>query len=61
VLLSPFIKPGTRSDVPYDHYSALRSYEDLLGIQTGGTDGKGHLGYAARSELVTFGRDVFRS
>jgi phospholipase C len=59
VLLSPFIRPGTRSDVPYDHYSALRSYEDLLGIRTGGTDGKGHLGYAARSTLSTFGRDVF--
>jgi hypothetical protein len=59
VLLSPFIKPGTRSDVPYDHYSALRSYEDLLGIRTGGTDGKGHLGYAARSSLVTFGKDIF--
>ncbi|MDT7536523.1 MAG: hypothetical protein QOI82_108 [Actinomycetota bacterium] len=60
VLLSPFIKPGTRSAVPYDHYSALRSYEDLLGIRTGGTDGKGHLGYAARDGLVTFGSDVFR-
>jgi hypothetical protein len=59
VLLSPFIRPGTRSNVPYDHYSALRSYEDLLGISTGGTDGKGHLGYAARSTLSTFGRDVF--
>jgi phosphatidylinositol-3-phosphatase len=59
VLLSPYIKPGTRTDVPYDHYSALRSYEDLLGIRSGGTDGKGHLGYAARSELVTFGKDIF--
>jgi hypothetical protein len=59
VLLSPFIKPGTKTDVPYDHYSALRSYEDLLGIRTGGTDGKGHLGYAARDDLVTFGRDIF--
>lgn len=59
VLLSPFIKPGTKSDVQYDHYSALRSYEDLLGITTGGTDGKGHLGYAARSTVRTFGRDVF--
>ncbi|MDT7570003.1 MAG: hypothetical protein QOE05_177 [Actinomycetota bacterium] len=59
VLLSPFIKPGTRSDVQYDHYSALRSYEDLLGIRTGGTDGKGHLGYAARDGIVTFGRDIF--
>ncbi|MCW2571852.1 MAG: phosphoesterase [Frankiales bacterium] len=59
VLLSPFIRPGTRTDVPYDHYSALRSYEDLLGIRTGGTDGKGHLGYAARSSIVTFGKDIF--
>jgi hypothetical protein len=59
VLLSPFIRPGTRTDVPYDHYSALRSYEDLLGIRTGGTDGKGHLGYAARAGMVTFGKDVF--
>jgi hypothetical protein len=59
VLLSPYIKPGTTTDVPYDHYSALRSYEDLLGIRTGGTDGKGHLGYAARDTLVTFGPDVF--
>jgi phospholipase C len=59
VLLSPFIRPGTRSDVPYDHYSALRSYEDLLGIRIGGTDGKGHLGYAARAGITTFGRDVF--
>ena len=59
VLLSPYIEPGTRSDVAYDHYSALRSYEDLLGIRTGGTDGKGHLGYAARAGLRTFGADVF--
>jgi hypothetical protein len=59
VLLSPFITPGTRSDVQYDHYSALRSYEDLLGITTGGTDGKGHLGYAARSSIRTFGSDIF--
>jgi hypothetical protein len=59
VLLSPYIKAGTRSDVPYNHYSALRSYEDLLGIRTGGTDGKGHLGYAAAGGLTTFGADVF--
>ena len=59
VLLSPFIRPGTRSDVQYDHYSALRSYEDLLGITTGGTDGKGHLGYAARAGIRTFGTDIF--
>ena len=43
----------------YDHYSALRSYEDLLGLTTGGTDGLGHLGFAAAKGLVPFGRDVF--
>jgi hypothetical protein len=43
----------------YNHYSALRSYEDLLGLTTGGTDGKGHLGFAAAPSLVPFGTDVF--
>ncbi len=43
----------------YNHYSALRSYEDLLGLDTGGTDGRGHLGYAAAPGLVPFGPDVF--
>lgn len=43
----------------YDHYSALRSYEDLLGLTTGGTDGHGHLGWAAARGLRPFGRDVF--
>jgi hypothetical protein len=43
----------------YNHYSALRSYEDLLGLDHGGTDGHGHLGYAAADGLTPFGRDVF--
>ncbi|MBV8347994.1 MAG: hypothetical protein JOZ49_10810, partial [Mycolicibacterium sp.] len=30
----------------YNHYSALRSLEDLFGIVTGGNDGHGHLGFA---------------
>ncbi len=51
VLLSRFIKPGTVSNVPYNHYSLLRSIEDLFGLP--------HLGYAGRSGLVRFGRDVF--
>jgi hypothetical protein len=41
----------------YNHYSALRTYEDLLGITSGGDDGHGHLGYAARA--TPFGADVF--
>lgn len=55
-----FIKPGSvNSTGYYNHFSALRSYEDLLGITTGGADGHGHLGWAAQSGLVTFGADVF--
>jgi phosphatidylinositol-3-phosphatase len=41
----------------YNHYSALRTYEDLLGITTGGADGRGHLGFAATA--TPFGSDVF--
>jgi len=51
VLLSPFIKPGTVSDVPYNHYSMLRSMEDLFHLP--------HLGYAAQKGLAGFGDDVF--
>jgi hypothetical protein len=51
VLLSRFIKPGTVSKVPYNHYSLLRSVEDVFGLP--------HLGYAGRAGLASFGRDVF--
>jgi hypothetical protein len=50
VLLSPFIKPGTVSSTPYNHYSSLASWESLLGL--------GRLAYAA-SVPSTFGHDVF--
>jgi hypothetical protein len=51
VALSPYIRPGTVSDTPYNHYSLLRSLEDLFGL--------GHLGYAAAEGLRPFGADVF--
>lgn len=51
VVISPFIKPGTVSDQPYNHYSALRSMEDWFGLS--------HLGYAGVKGLQPFGRDVF--
>lgn len=55
-----FIEPGTVNTTgSYNHYSALRSYEDLLGITKGGDDGFGHLGYAAVPGLRPFGPDVF--
>ncbi len=51
VLLSPFIKPGTVSATPYNHYSLLRTMEDIFGVT--------HLGYAAAPSLRAFGDDVF--
>jgi len=38
VLISPFIKAGSTSDVAYNHYSLLRSLEDIFHVD--------HLGYA---------------
>lgn len=51
VMLSPFIKPGTVSDQPYNHYSTLRSIEQWYGLP--------YLGYAAPNSVPTFGHDVF--
>ncbi|MGH3764672.1 MAG: hypothetical protein ACRDTX_05910 [Pseudonocardiaceae bacterium] len=60
VLLNPnYIKAGSANPTPYNHYSALRSYEDLLGLDVGGADGQGHLGFAAQPGLRAFGNDVF--
>jgi hypothetical protein len=62
LLNSKYVVPGS-TDVTgsYNHYSALRSDEDLLGLATGGTDGHGHLGFAAAPGLAPFGTDVFSS
>jgi phosphatidylinositol-3-phosphatase len=61
LLLNPrYVKAGTTDATGnYNHYSALRTYEDLLGLTSGGSDGKGHLGYAGASGLNPFGKDVF--
>ena len=54
VLLSPCIEPGTVDPTPYNHYSMLRSFEDLFGLD--------HLGYAGQDGLVTFSEgSVFSS
>jgi hypothetical protein len=54
------IMPGSVNTTGYyNHYSALRTYEDLLGITTGGDDGAGHLGYASGPNVTPFGADVF--
>jgi hypothetical protein len=51
VVVSPWIRPGTRSEQTYNHYGLLRTIEDLFGL--------GHLGYAAQNGLRAFGSDVF--
>jgi hypothetical protein len=50
---------GKHDAAPYNHYSLLRSLEDIFGIHTGGTDGHGHLGFAAATGLKAFGHDLF--
>jgi hypothetical protein len=61
VLISPYIRPGTVSKVYYNHYSWLRTIEDLfdVGSKSPGLDGAGHIGYAAQPGLAPFGHDVF--
>jgi hypothetical protein len=61
VLISPYIAPGSVSTVYYNHYSWLRTMEDLFDVKSAspGLDGKGHIGYAAQPGLAPFGPDVF--
>jgi hypothetical protein len=63
VLISKFIKPGSTDATFYNHYSWLRSMEDLFGVASAspGLDGQGHIGFAAQPGLKTFGSDVFNS
>jgi hypothetical protein len=63
VLISPYIHPGTVSTVYYNHYSWLRTMEDLfnVGRVSPGLDGQGHIGYAAQPGLAPFGSDVFNN
>jgi hypothetical protein len=51
VALSPFIKPGTVSLTPYNHYSTLRTIETIFGLP--------YLGYAGAKDLAPFGSDIF--
>lgn len=47
VLLSPFLKPGTISNTPFNHYSLLKSLEDIFETDE-------YLGYAGQAGLVGF-------
>ncbi len=50
LLLSPFIKQGV-SQEPYNHFSLLRTIEDLFGLE--------HLGYAGLSKVSSFEPSIF--
>jgi hypothetical protein len=47
VLLSPLLRPGSVSNTPFNHYSLLKTLEDIFG-----TDG--YLGYAGQPGLLSF-------
>ena len=51
VLLSPFVAAGTTNDTPFNHYSLLRSIEDIFGLS--------YLGYAGADGLQAFGDDHY--
>jgi Phosphoesterase family len=74
VLISPYITPGTTTSTFYNHYSWLRTMEDIFGVSdgkdhaklpagtvSGGLDNQGHLGFAAQPGLAPFGSDVFNN
>jgi hypothetical protein len=50
VLVSPFIKGGTTTAVPYNHFSTLATIEDIFGLSKLGQ---------AKTVSATFGKDVF--
>jgi hypothetical protein len=51
VILSRFVKPGTVNPTPYNHYSLLRTIEDLFGLE--------HLGYAAGAHVSSLEPSLF--
>jgi hypothetical protein len=51
VVLSPFIRGGTVTSHPYNHFSLLRTVEGLFGLP--------YLGYANTPDPGSFGTDVF--
>ena len=51
VLLSPCISPGTVTQTAYNHYTMLRSVEDIFSLR--------HIGYAGLGGETSFGSDVF--
>ncbi|MBV9292521.1 MAG: hypothetical protein JO222_08720, partial [Frankiales bacterium] len=59
IVIGKCVARGKKDSHAYNHYSLLRSLEDIFGVRTGGSDGHGHLGYAGASGLRSFGADLF--
>jgi hypothetical protein len=53
VLISQYVQPGTQNGTPYNHYSFLKSTEDIFGLP--------YLGYAGQAGLQAFGPDVYNA
>ncbi|MEA2428329.1 MAG: phosphatidylinositol-3-phosphatase [Thermoleophilaceae bacterium] len=53
VLISQYVQPGTQNATPYNHYSFLKSTEDIFGLP--------YLGYAGQAGLQAFGPDVYNA
>jgi len=51
LLLSPYVKGGTTSQEAFNHFSLLRTIEDLFGLE--------HLGYAGLSAVKSFEPSLF--
>ncbi len=51
LLLSPFVKAGTTNEEPFNHFSLLRTIEDLFGLK--------HLGYTGLSAVKPFEPAMF--
>jgi hypothetical protein len=51
LLLSPFVKRKSTSQEPYNHFSLLRTIEDLFGLK--------HIGYAGAAKVQSFDPSLF--
>jgi hypothetical protein len=51
LLISKFVKPGSTSSIAYNHYSLLKSLEDIFHLD-------GHLGYAAENPATGYRLDT---
>ncbi|MGN6721026.1 MAG: alkaline phosphatase family protein [Marmoricola sp.] len=54
LVLSRYVTPGSTTATPYNHYSLLRTIEDIFGASA-------HLGYAGGARVTSFGSDVFNA